>query len=700
MNRLCLISFVFVFLTLATPVAAHNTSHNYTIVDNGVIEYGREAEAGGCVVWLSELAGPNLINNHDLGRQCQIAIFDTGDWNPTQAGDGGNPSGYEIFVVKPDYIYSRCIPLLFWNGPQQGEARPVYDQRIDMWSEFLPNSNGRAIWVRSMFLNWSGHEGICQGQQLSPCIYTNPVFTKNKAYTGALPWTFGPLSTFTDTGGDTTSVRFRATEHWNANVDDSDYGVASLSESPMASHMNYTASGGSGDHINACMTTNRVERFRIARNPGERIQIREGGDIIYLGDVNDARSIFYQYRPVPGADFSDNFNDGDFLGWDSNSNPIQVIGGAVKMGPFSQWPQDLSLAHRYYRDATFSVDVKHESGGTNWYGMTIRKCGNPHFWDGYQGYYMIHLRSNGTLSVYSHDDGTLAQTVIRPFDALQWHTLSVNAAGYRLRVSVDGVERLDVTDANEKFREGYVSLVAGQDLTVWFDNFSVTDSDGDSAPPGPVTGFSVSPTADNTRLQLSWTNPADEDWKFTRIVRKSGSRPRNPWDGFACYEGKLSSYTDVALVPGIHYFYAAYAYDRAYNFAQPAAADAAPQGAISAVLRVTDLVGTMKAVWTDTGQLLLRGDLIQQAGAEDLESTGFAEFLLKDASGQTVARLHSATGNLYLKGTVAENQTGLNNPLESALVFKDSAGDIVGYIDSNGNMALAGDVHYGYHGPW
>jgi len=67
-------------------------------------------------------------------------------------------------------------------------------------------------------------------------------------------------------------------------------------------------------------------------------------------------------------------------------------------------------------------------------------------------------------------------------------------------------------------------------------------------------------------LALSWTNPGTTDWRWTRLVRKTGGYPTHWRDGFACYEGKLSAYTDIGLANGTTYYYGAYTCDHAGNY--------------------------------------------------------------------------------------------------------------------------------------
>ncbi|MDP3788867.1 MAG: VCBS repeat-containing protein, partial [Candidatus Omnitrophota bacterium] len=89
----------------------------------------------------------------------------------------------------------------------------------------------------------------------------------------------------------------------------------------------------------------------------------------------------------------------------------------------------------------------------------------------------------------------------------------------------------------------------------------------DSRPPAPVTNFSAQPGIE--QIVLNWTNPTDADWAGTMIVRKEGDYPQNSSDGNVTYDGKDSSYMDINYtLPGITYYYTAFAYDSKRNYSQ------------------------------------------------------------------------------------------------------------------------------------
>jgi hypothetical protein len=557
-------------LVVPTPLSDPDTA----FLDNGTIRVGRQRSAGGWLCWVSESGGPNLVNVHDLGRGCQAALFDTNAWNPTQAGDGVNAAPCELFFADDVVIFSKSVPLLFYNTAKTGPPRPVGDQRFYMWTEILPGTGGRAFLARTAWANWNSRQGVCQQQQMEPCSYLNPAQRlRVVSYLGNKPWTGGILSTIVTTRSPSEEVDFRMTENWSAAIDAKGRGLACLSTDSRGKSRNYRASGGSGDSLNACLTNDHLRRFRIALNAGESLQLREGWKLFYVGAVSEARDLFSACAPVAGGPFSDDFSEHGLLGWDANTTPAAATGNTVSIGPYAGAPNDLSLAGKVWGDATYQVEILLGGGGAA--GLAFRKVGEGHYSDEATGYYLATLDPSGLLSLCNSDAGLLASEAVPGFTPSGWHTLAVSSSGFDFSVAVDGVEYLDATDKARSFPAGYLSLVCNAGATASFRNLQVT-AGGDSSPTAPVTGFTAAPGSPSPRVLISWINPGDPDWLWTRIVRKEGGSPSHWRDGFPCYEGKLSGYTDVDVTGGTEYVYAAFAVDRAGNWSSPAFAPVTP----------------------------------------------------------------------------------------------------------------------------
>ncbi|MBS0618876.1 MAG: chitobiase/beta-hexosaminidase C-terminal domain-containing protein [Spirochaetes bacterium] len=96
----------------------------------------------------------------------------------------------------------------------------------------------------------------------------------------------------------------------------------------------------------------------------------------------------------------------------------------------------------------------------------------------------------------------------------------------------------------------------------------------DAIPPGNVSAFVATPAS--TQFALGWTNPGDADLKGIKILRKTGGYPTSDTDGTVVYNALSTAATDTGLTNGIQYYYKAFAYDAAGNFAAGATAIATP----------------------------------------------------------------------------------------------------------------------------
>lgn len=241
--------------------------------------------------------------------------------------------------------------------------------------------------------------------------------------------------------------------------------------------------------------------------------------------------------------------------------------------------------------------MKHESG-SSWYGLALRKVGQGHFWESQTGYYLIYLNAGGNLTLFSPAAGTIASANVPGYVATNWNRLSVAITNFNFTIKVNGTTCLTATDTRQSYPAGYVSLVTDKNTT-WFDNFTVQAAGGDTIPPAPVTGLTVRPGTKGTQLSLAWNNPPDADWRWTRVVRKTGSQPTHWRDGYPVYEGKLSAYVDPDCAAGTNYFYAAYTLDHAGNCSTSVTTSATADVGPAPTLTAHQQGGVMELLWPE-----------------------------------------------------------------------------------------------------
>ena len=98
----------------------------------------------------------------------------------------------------------------------------------------------------------------------------------------------------------------------------------------------------------------------------------------------------------------------------------------------------------------------------------------------------------------------------------------------------------------------------------------------DVIPPGNVTDFLATPTADRT-IMLTWVNPTDTDFAGVLIKRSFSGYPASPALGELVFDGVATSFEDTSITPANYnhpIYYTAFAYDATGNFASGALAEA------------------------------------------------------------------------------------------------------------------------------
>jgi hypothetical protein len=212
-------------------------------LDNGAIKIGVNLDIGGAITYLSRSdSAENAVNSHDWGRQIQMSFYSGPNpyqpegtevnqnwkflgWNPIQSGDCyGNRSKVIAHTNDGASLYVQCIPMQWPLKNVPGKCT------FETWITLEEN---RAK-VRSKINNARAdlNQYPARGQEL-PAVYTNGTYYRLFTYTGAAPYTGGPLRQITKVWDTSKGVQVEggpweswyATENWAALVRADDFGV-------------------------------------------------------------------------------------------------------------------------------------------------------------------------------------------------------------------------------------------------------------------------------------------------------------------------------------------------------------------------------------------------------------------------------------------------------------------------------------------
>lgn len=207
------------------------------------------------------------------------------------------------------------------------------------------------------------------------------------------------------------------------------------------------------------------------------------------------------FVPAPAPEFA----AFDFSGmlsepWFNKGGYWSFADGELRHTGYYPWSGTTCCLLHTYSDVGVSVRVKVNSAQdpANWAAVGLRVA--DRFDTCFDSGYLVYLRSNGELGLHNKVDGTVASVPGAVADPRNYHTLRVTAVGYNIKVWLDDVLKIDWTDPNHRYTDGYV-LAQVHKADASYDDFHVLRY--------PTAAITItddgSCTSDLTRLRGSWT---------------------------------------------------------------------------------------------------------------------------------------------------------------------------------------------------
>ncbi|MCL4857730.1 MAG: hypothetical protein KJZ55_10765, partial [Flavobacteriales bacterium] len=112
------------------------------------------------------------------------------------------------------------------------------------------------------------------------------------------------------------------------------------------------------------------------------------------------------------------------------------------------------------------------------------------------------------------------------------------------------------------------------------------------------------------------------------------------------------------------------------------------------VFIVRDSAGAPLLQFQSDGNLLVtQGELLTSQSTLS-QTTGVADFVLKDISGTIQALVCETVGDFRIRGALSDNQSSLStDPNTPELIIRDASGTPLFIIDEDGNLSLTGNVY-------
>jgi len=270
-------------------------------IENGLIKVGVNGRYGGAIAYLSTAGGTNMVNNYDLGRQFQIALYGGPNdyskngfpawaglgWNPIQAGDTyGNVSEVVAFDKQPNQLYVKTIGKQFALNNVPGEAT----------TEHWISLSGNVVKVHARIeLSRSDRTQYQARTQEFPCMYVNGTYNNIYTYQGNNPYSNASLTKLTPP----TPMEYLrpVTEPWMAAVDKNGFGVglfAPYNYQWTKAFFGDDLTGGEFSSSSAYVANTRFELL-------DHNIVHEWDYELVVGNINDIRNYVYKQPRLPST---------------------------------------------------------------------------------------------------------------------------------------------------------------------------------------------------------------------------------------------------------------------------------------------------------------------------------------------------------------------------------------------------------------
>lgn len=119
-----------------------------------------------------------------------------------------------------------------------------------------------------------------------------------------------------------------------------------------------------------------------------------------------------------------------------------------------------------------------------------------------------------------------------------------------------------------------------------------------------------------------------------------------------------------------------------------------PNSASAQIIRIMDDEGVDLVHFFQDGNIsILYGTILMGSDADLLSEPQAGEFLIRNDLGEIVFRVSPDMGHIHLKGSLEQGITSTLSPADPALKILDPAGELVAYVDYEGNLKTKGVIY-------